>query len=343
MKNEPGREFPLVSAHYIAAFARFMQAEGISPDVLLDGTGVPIEALTQPEVYLSIAQVQRVFEQGCRLVPRDSLGFEFGRTADLTLHGLLGFSILRREKLRELVALVVTVIRVRMPLMEIRLSEDGAHQHLVLEDTWDFGSARAFVTGMYLGGIHTLASLATRDIRLEFDHPAPRSRRGFGQLQTASLSFDRPQCRATLTYRGLPAWQTENRAPELIARLGVREAPVADETDVVLRLRQCILAHPGRHCTLEEVADRLGMSPRSLRRHLQDAGQSFSDIRNSIRMEFARRLLRGSTLPIDEIADRVGYGDQASFSKAFSACTGISPGRFRRSGNTLDDTLSRSA
>lgn len=337
MKNEPERNFPLISAHYMMAFARFMQAQGISPHVLLEGTGVQLEAMSQPEMYLSVAQVQRVLDQGCRLVPRDTLGFEFGRTTDLALHGLLGFSMLRREKLRELVSLVVTVIRVRLPLMEIRLTDDGPRQHLVLEDSWELGATRRFVTGMYLGAIHNIASLATRDIRLEFDSPAPHGRRGFGDIEGTLLAFGQKTCRATLTYRDRPAWKVENRAPDLIARLGVRTTTVPDEDDVVLRLRQCVFSNPGRQCTLESVAGRLGMSARSLRRHLQEAGQNFSNIRNGIRLEFSRRLLRGSTLPIDEIAERVGYGDQASFSKAFSAWTGISPGRFRRTGDSLDN------
>lgn len=343
MKHKFEREIPMISAHYMAALARFMQREGVSPGVLLDGTGVPASALHEAEVYLSVAQVQRMIAQACRLVPRASLGFEFGRGADLSLHGLLGFSILRREKLRELVSLVVTFIRVRLPLMEIRLVDDGPRQHMVLEDTWDLGEVRHFVTGMYLGGIHAIGSLATRDIRLEFDAPAPRTTRGFGGIERSLLSFGQPACRATLTYHSRPAWEVENLGADLIARLGVRESAPGDEADVVLRLRQCVMTNPGRECTLESVADHLGMSARSLRRHLQDVGQNFSEIRNGIRLEFAKRLLRGSTFPIEEIAERVGYGDQASFSKAFSAWTGTSPGRFRRSGAGLDDVLPRSA
>lgn len=336
MKNGPEREFPMIAAHYVATFVRFMQREGISPQVLLEGTGVAPEAFDKPEVYLSVAQTLRVFEQGCRLVPRESLGFEFGRTADLSVHGLLGFSLFRRENLRELVSLVVTVIRVRLPLMEIRLVDDGPRQYLLLEDSWELGTARRFVTGMYLGGILNVASLATRNIRLEFDGPPPRSMRGFDGVNLAELRFGQRSCRATLTYQTQPAWVTEKMAPQLIAQLGLREEMAPDDSSVVLRLRQQVLANPGRECTLEWVANRLGMSPRSLRRHLQEAGQNFTDIRHRIRLEFARRLLRGSRVPIEEIAARVGYGDQASFSKAFSTWTGISPGRFRRDGSTVN-------
>ncbi|MFZ5756628.1 MAG: helix-turn-helix domain-containing protein [Pseudomonadota bacterium] len=337
MKHAYERNFPMISAHYAAVLARYMQREGISPEVLLDGTGVPISALREPEVYLSVAQIQRLIEQACRLVPRESLGFEFGRTIDLSAHGLLGFSILRRERLRELVGMVVTVIRVRLPLLDIRLTEDGPRQHLQMEDTWDLGTTRHFVTGMYLGSILSIASLATRDLRLEFDCAAPRTTRGFHGLDRGQVVFGQAACRATLTYHSRPAWQEENRAPELIAKLGAHETGITDEAEIVLRLRRCVLSNPGRDCTLESVAERMGLSARSLRRHLQETGQSFTDIRNCVRLEFARRLLRGSSLPIEEIAEQVGYGDQASFSKAFSAWTGTSPGRYRRAGNTLEE------
>ena len=336
MKHEFEREFPMISAHYMAALSRFMQREGVATRTLLDGTGVPIEALQQPEIYLSVAQVQAIIEQACRLVPRESLGYEFGRTVDLSVHGLLGFSILRRERLRELVSLVVNLVRVRFPLMEIRLVEDGPRQHMLLEETWELGAARHFVTGMYMGGIQAMTALATRDIQLTFDHPAPRDLRCFTGLDRSQLAFGAERCSATLTYHQRAAWQEEKLAPELIARLGATAAPLIDEADVVLRLRQCIMSNPGRECSLEWAADQLAMSARSLRRHLQDCGQSFTDIRNCIRLEFARRLLRGSSFPIEDIAARVGYGDQASFSKAFNAWTGTSPGRYRREGGSLN-------
>ncbi|MHC4886433.1 MAG: helix-turn-helix transcriptional regulator [Planctomycetota bacterium] len=49
-----------------------------------------------------------------------------------------------------------------------------------------------------------------------------------------------------------------------------------------------------------------------------------------IRMEQAMGLLRGTTLPLDAIAARIGYSTAYAFSNAFHNHTGIRPGRYRK-------------
>lgn len=329
------RDIPIVPTHYIKALARFMRRQGISPDVLLAGTGIPPGVLDEPDVYLSVAQVERVVTRACEFYPRQGLGFEFGKEFDLATHGLLGFSILRRENVRELVVLVVNFVRVRLPLLEIRVVEAPDSLTLVLEETWQLGRARQFVTEMYLGSMYSLCRLATTHLRMECGFARPRDLRAWRDTGLPEgLLFGRPRSQLTLYFRGKPGWVAENLGPVLVAGLGLRPAPAEgeEEQEILLRTRHCIMADPGRDCTLEQIATRLGMSARTLRRHLQEAGQCFSDMRNDIRREFAMRLLKGSNMSLEAVAERLGYGDQASFSKAFSSWTGTSPGRYRRTG-----------
>jgi transcriptional regulator GlxA family with amidase domain len=48
------------------------------------------------------------------------------------------------------------------------------------------------------------------------------------------------------------------------------------------------------------------------------------------RMQLARTQLTSTRLPLARIAERVGYGTEASFSKAFKKIVGTSPGQYRR-------------
>ena len=43
----------------------------------------------------------------------------------------------------------------------------------------------------------------------------------------------------------------------------------------------------------------------------------------------AQRLLRLSSLPVGQVAERLGYRDVFSFSRAFRSVVGVSPRRFR--------------
>jgi transcriptional regulator GlxA family with amidase domain len=48
------------------------------------------------------------------------------------------------------------------------------------------------------------------------------------------------------------------------------------------------------------------------------------------RIEHARRLLESTDLPIDQVADRAGFGTTASLRQHLHATVGVSPGHYRR-------------
>ncbi|MCV2355696.1 AraC family transcriptional regulator [Paucibacter sp. B2R-40] len=77
------------------------------------------------------------------------------------------------------------------------------------------------------------------------------------------------------------------------------------------------------------MAELLGVSERTLQRRLADIGRSFSDVVEEFRREEAARLLATPGLPLVEVASRLGYAEQTSFTRAFRRWTGITPGAWR--------------
>jgi AraC-like DNA-binding protein len=73
------------------------------------------------------------------------------------------------------------------------------------------------------------------------------------------------------------------------------------------------------------VARRLGLSQRSLARHLAQEGLSFSKLLSELRLELARRYLVDEQLPVSHVAWLLGYQDVAAFSNAFKRWTGTAP------------------
>lgn len=324
------RDIPLVSVNYTVVLARFLRRHGIAAPTLLEGTGVPLAALQDPEAYLTIAQTERVIARATTLVPRPALGFEYGLELDLSAHGLLGFSVLRRASVRELTRMLVDYLRIRLPLMELSLAQHANTAELRVEPSWEFPLARQFIVEAYMGSIYALAAPALRDIELCFGFPRPRTVL-YERLVRCPVSYDHPASHLRVQLGVADTRPLDLRQTPLYAHQSAR-AELQEEGvyGIALRVRHCIMRDPGRHSTLEGVAAELGLSPRSLRRHLQAGGESFTDIRNRIRRQFAIRYLRGSNLSLEAIAGRLGYGDQASFTRAFREWTGTSPGRFRR-------------
>jgi AraC-like DNA-binding protein len=81
--------------------------------------------------------------------------------------------------------------------------------------------------------------------------------------------------------------------------------------------------------SLGDIANRLALSERTLRRRLRALGTSYNNILQDVRSSTAQGWLRDSTLTIESIAWRLGYTETANFRHAFKRWTGQSPQAFR--------------
>ncbi|MEJ2140379.1 MAG: helix-turn-helix transcriptional regulator [Gammaproteobacteria bacterium] len=97
--------------------------------------------------------------------------------------------------------------------------------------------------------------------------------------------------------------------------------------EAICRLIETLL--PGGYPGIEEVAQLLQVSPRTLQRKLSEAGSSYSGLVERCRCRVACESLRYTQDPVQDIAALLGYRDVSSFSRAFRRWTGITPRDFR--------------
>ena len=82
---------------------------------------------------------------------------------------------------------------------------------------------------------------------------------------------------------------------------------------------------PHGQTQIENVARRLGASPRTLRRKLAAEGLTYAGILEELRFALARHYLSERDLPISRIAWLLGYTEVSTFSHAFRRWTGRTP------------------
>ena len=108
-------------------------------------------------------------------------------------------------------------------------------------------------------------------------------------------------------------------------------AALPDEDALERRVRQQIAqALSEAPPTLAQVADRLGLSARTLQRRLAERGRAYQDLVDAARADLARRLLRDTDYPLAEIAFLTGFAEQSTFTRAFKRWTGVTPAAWRR-------------
>ena len=110
---------------------------------------------------------------------------------------------------------------------------------------------------------------------------------------------------------------------------GLRDPQIAGALALIHR-------HPEERWTVESLAHRMGMSRSAFSaRFRQLVGESPLAYLTRWRMQVAAGHLRDTRLTLPEIAERVGYQAEASFSKVFKKLWGVAPATFRRQSEAL--------
>lgn len=81
---------------------------------------------------------------------------------------------------------------------------------------------------------------------------------------------------------------------------------------------------------IELAAGLCNMSKRSLQRKLKTQGTHYNELLLRARFRAASRMLQDPAITATEVASRLGYSNEANFSRAFQQIAGVSPGIYRQ-------------
>ncbi len=109
-----------------------------------------------------------------------------------------------------------------------------------------------------------------------------------------------------------------------------------NETDqLVVRAARLIRQRACDRITVTDVVDALPVTQRSLERRFRAVfGHTLRDEIIQARMNEAKRLLTDTTLPMAQLAERVGFTDAKHFSTMFRKAVGMPPSRYRQHSRT---------
>ncbi|MEU4470754.1 helix-turn-helix domain-containing protein [Micromonospora sp. NPDC023888] len=110
------------------------------------------------------------------------------------------------------------------------------------------------------------------------------------------------------------------------------EAPIpkAPEAPTLEPVLEWLMGHLDRTTTVEELAARAGMAPRTFaRRFRAETGTTPHDWLTNQRVLLARRLLEETPLSVEAVADQSGFGDAAALRHHFSRRVGATPHSYR--------------
>lgn len=309
---------------------------GVAPAELTAGLEVAPEALTNPATRVDLATFVRLVRRAEALTGEPGLAYYAGLRTRVSWHGFLGFAAMTAGTVGEALELAERFSRTRTEAVSLVTRRDGAMVALFLEEQVPLGELREFlVTSLFIGLVVIADTLVGRPLtagRLDMTHAEPPYFERFAAAVPwlAGVRFGQPANRIVFGAEALslPIVSADRAATELAREQCEREmAALGDGAPVLGRVRA--LLHEGVSLSSPEVAKRLSMSPRTLKRRLAEQGTTFSELIDDARRQRALVLLEDRRLTVEQIAAELGYSDAANFTRAFRRWTGKSPGEAR--------------
>ena len=322
----------------IRSYVARMKARGIAPADVLADSGLSEDLLTDPALLISPRQRERIVQNMLRLTRDPGLGLELGSQAQLVDFGILAHAQMTAPNLRSALVLWQKYSSAVGTTTAVELVDKGRNDwcihYKVARTDRPFGRFEAEeITSMAVGLGPSLLGPLWQLAECTYDYRAPAYKNRYEEALGCPVRFSESmisvRIRSVSIDHPLPGHDPEFH--ELCLRYldqFIRQSGRNRQTSE--RLRSMMLNQPQDPPDIAQAADYLGMSPRSLRRHLQHEGTSFSEQLNQSRLDLATRSLCQEGLPVKETAAELGYLNVQAFRRAFRGWTGKSIGEYLR-------------
>lgn len=324
----------------VADLVAWRQQQGEALAAMLEGTGIPPEALQQPQALITPLQEQAFFRRWLAREGRAHLGLIVGARYRLAHFGHLGLVMPHAATGRQAMAFFLGFIN--LSYTHFQPEVDYASGTLTLHGGRHLGDLRRFYLDRDIA--FTVAMLKAflppgyaplRRICVEHQ-PAPEALAAETALYTHALGAP-VQWGAPLTQLQIDPRQLDTPLPEANALLvqmlqpqcEAREAQVLPTHTVswTQRVREALARHPdgAPWPDADAVAQGLRCSKRTLRRQLALEGAHFQALSDAERSQRARQWLEGSTHELHTVATALGYSEPAALIRAYKRWFGVTP------------------
>ncbi|AXF23081.1 AraC family transcriptional regulator [Burkholderia pyrrocinia] len=326
---------PLVRAASLTKFSEIARSAGVDPVRTLREAGLDPACVTTPDLRLPESSVARVFEVSARTAGCRSPGVRVGEAWRLSDFGPISLLLQHQPTLRQLLAQIENYRHLLSDSVVIHLEETAdiavVHVGLVTGRPEPGPEMVELTVGVVFSLVRSALNPQYMPRSVHFAHAAPASlevhRRFFGRHVEFDSEFDGIVLARQDLDRANPLADAHlaRYAKELLD-LQPRYNPES-LADNVRRTIHVLLPHG--QGAIEPVSFRLGLTPRTLQRQLEQTGQRFSVLLNEIRASHAKRYLAQPRHSMSDIGELLGFSESSAFSRWFGAEFGKPPSQWR--------------
>lgn len=322
----------LVSNHYIHASISGAIKAGFSEQALLSQASIPLELMNKPRARITEVQLANLIRSVWRETGDEFMGLTatpcrlgvFELMAESVLHsktlgGMLHQSARFYNRVQSDIEFTINQCNDTLNFTITLRQPEHDPNHLFQE----------FLLLMWQRFSCWLVNEQVTFLSTRFNYPEPPHNNEYAPMFSGQLLFNQPTSGFSLHTKllNLPIIRDSSelaiflrQSPlEILSRVG-QDSSLHSQVRRVL-LKQGLEQLP----TLEQIAELLHITARTLRRKLKDEGVSYQQIKDRLRCDTAIRLLTEESLSIADISNLIGFTEQAAFCRAFKNWTGVAP------------------
>lgn len=320
----------------LRGYPELAQSLGLDATLMMRRAGLPRRCLDDPETMISADAVRSLLEASAQAADCEDFGLRLASKRHLSNLGPL--SLVLREEPTGLQALetLVRYLRLLNASLLTRIDQEGAlviiREEVLLAQPASARQSIELALGVMFRILRDLLGGQWRPRRVCFAHRPPRGATThhllFGPRVDFNAGFNGIVCDA----RDLKA-QLPRTDPDMAryARQYLEQALGQRQAGQVHTVRQLVSALlPGGRCTVDQVAQHLGVDRRTIHRRLLAEGETFSSLLRAVRREFALRQFTDADRTVAEVAELLGFSGSSALAHWFRAEFGCSVSDWRQ-------------
>lgn len=267
--------------------------------------------------------------------PDARAGVEIGCAVAGAANGPMGLAVMTSATLRDAMRTAARYTPIRNRMFDYGYREDGGRARLVMPERIPLGGYREFLQAATVFAIfNVFRAVVDEEALHQVELWLPWASSASGVLPAPAALYPvryRAQELAIcfpLALAGMRLASADAEMHQRLCRAGDEELTRLSGS-VTARVRQLVHQAQPHWQTLARVADMLALSRRTLLRRLKSEGLSYQDLLDEARNELACWYLRHTALTLASVSEKLGFSEQANFSRSFRRWQGLAPSDYR--------------
>jgi AraC-like DNA-binding protein len=304
----------------LTGFLDLCRETGVDAYALAAAAGLPDEVLTNPDLRVSAEAMGRMWEIAAEQSGVDDFALRAGERRKISNLGAIGLVIREQPTVRKALQAYTRYQWLQNDAYHVSV-EIAGEQVLVRINgpVWQTRQIAELSMVTALRTLKTLLGERWRPQEVWFQHAAPPRLETHRRLFGVTPLFELDGMAIVMTRADLDA-PIPSADPAIAASIAQYLEQLTEQRSVQLadKVGDLIVALlPDGACSVERVAQHLGMDRRTLHRRLSAEGVTFSSILDDKRRDMAASLLTYSERPLQNVADLLGFSSLSAFAHWF--------------------------